>query len=211
MKLFEYQAKEAFAAEGITIPRGLLCETPAAVAAAAQELGCPCVVKSQVLSGGRGKAGLIRLVRSVAEAQDYAVSLINGPHKVQRLLVEEAVDIGREIYISITVDPAAATALVLACAEGGVEIEELARDRPEKIIREAVDIDVGLLPYQARNIGYALGFDADGVKQFVPVLEALWRVFRGKDAELAEINPLFVTKASEGKPARIIAGDGKLS
>ena len=211
MKLFEYQAKEAFAAEGITIPRGLLCETPTAVAAAAQELGCPCVVKSQVLSGGRGKAGLIRLVRSVAEAQDYAVSLINGPHKVQRLLVEEAVDIGREIYISITVDPAAATALVLACAEGGVEIEELARDRPEKIIREAVDIDVGLLPYQARNIGYALGFDADGVKQFVPVLEALWRVFRGKDAELAEINPLFVTKASEGKPARIIAGDGKLS
>lgn len=211
MKLFEYQAKEAFAAEGIPIPRGLLCENANAVAEAATGLGFPCVVKSQVLRGGRGKAGLIRLVKSQAEARSYAAELLAGPHEVKKILVEEAVDIGREIYLSITVDPEAATALILACADGGVEIEELARTAPQKIIREKVDIDAGLLPYQARNLGYALGFDAEGTKRFVPVLEALWRVFRRSDAELAEINPLFVTKARDDKPARIIAGDGKLS
>lgn len=189
----------------------VLCTDAEAAARAADELGYPCVVKSQVLRGGRGKAGLIRLVKGHDEAKAYAASLFAGPFDVRSLLVEEAVDIGREIYLAITVDPEAATALVLACAEGGVEIEELARTAPEKILRERVDIDTGLLPYQARNLAYALGFDAEGAKLFVPVLEALWRVFRSKDAELAEINPLFVTKAREGKPSRLIAGDGKLS
>jgi succinyl-CoA synthetase beta subunit len=211
VKLFEYQAKEAFAAEGIAIPKGMLCTDAEAAARAADELGYPCVVKSQVLLGGRGKAGLIRLVKGHDEAKAYAASLFAGPFDVRSLLVEEAVDIGREIYLAITVDPEAATALVLACAEGGVEIEELARSAPEKILRERVDIDTGLLPYQARNLAYALGFDAEGAKLFTPVLEALWRVFRSKDAELAEINPLFVTKAREGRPSRLIAGDGKLS
>ncbi|TFG83710.1 MAG: succinate--CoA ligase, partial [Spirochaetales bacterium] len=127
------------------------------------------------------------------------------PHGVRKILVEQAVDIGRELYLSITVDPVAATALVLACADGGVEIEELARTAPEKIVREKVDIDTGILPFQARNIAYALGLGADGVKQFVRVLEALWRVFKAKDAELVEINPLFVTKGGD-----LVAGDGKL-
>lgn len=205
MKLFEYQAKEVFAAEGIAIPKGKLCTSAAEVKAAAAELGLPCVVKSQVLSGGRGKAGLIRLVKSADEAASYAQSLLDGPHEVRKILVEEAVDIGREVYLSITVDPEAATALILACADGGVEIEELACTSPEKILREAVDIDSGLLPFQARKLAYALGFEGDGVKQFGQVLDALWRVFRKKDAELAEINPLFVTKAG-----KIVAGDGKL-
>jgi succinyl-CoA synthetase beta subunit len=180
VKLFEYQAKEAFAAEGIAIPKGMLCTDAEAAARAADELGYPCVVKSQVLRGGRGKAGLIRLVKGRDEAKEYAASLFAGPYDVRSLLVEEAVDIGREIYLAITVDPEAATALVLACAEGGVEIEELARSAPEKILRERVDIDTGLLPYQARNLAYALGFDAEGAKLFTPVLEALWRVFRSK-------------------------------
>ena len=211
MKLFEYQAKDAFKAEGIAVPMGVLCRDAAAVREAAADLGFPCVVKSQVLRGGRGKAGLIKLVHSAAEAGGYAAGLFSGPHDVRSILVEEAVDIGREIYLAITVDPEAATALILACAEGGVEIEELARTAPEKIIRENVDIDVGLLPYQARNVGYALGFDADGVKRFAPVLEALWRVFRSRDAELAEINPLFETRAAAGVAPSLVAGDGKLS
>ena len=211
MKLFEYQAKEAFAAEGIPTPKGLLCHNAEEVADAAAGLGFPCVVKSQVLRGGRGKAGLIRLVHSRTEARGYAAELFSGPHGVNKILLEEAVNIDREIYLSITVDPVAATALILACADGGVEIEELARTAPQKIIRERVDLDAGLLPFQARNLAFELGFDAEATKTFVPVLQALWRVFRGHDAELAEINPLFLTKARDGKPAQLVAGDGKLS
>lgn len=205
MKLFEYQAKDAFEAEGIPVPVRRLCQSADEVAKVTTSLGVPCVVKSQVLSGGRGKAGLVRVVHSVAEASSYSAELLSGPHGVRKILVEQAVDIGRELYLSITVDPVAATALVLACADGGVEIEELARTAPEKIVREKVDIDTGILPFQARNIAYALGLGADGVKQFVRVLEALWRVFKAKDAELVEINPLFVTKGGD-----LVAGDGKL-
>jgi succinyl-CoA synthetase beta subunit len=209
MKLFEYQAKDAFAERGIPVPRRRVCETLDQAVGAVEELGLPCAVKSQVLKGGRGKAGLVKLVRSAGEARTYAAELLTGSlgaaHGVKKILVEEAVDIARELYLSITVDPQAATALILACADGGVEIEELARTAPEKIIREKVDIDTGLLPFQARNIAYALGFDADGVKKFVPLLEALWAVFRAKDAELVEINPLFVTGSGA-----LVAGDGKL-
>lgn len=205
MKLFEYQAKSVFRESGIPVPQGHVCTTAAEVAAAAAKLGGRCVVKSQVLRGGRGKAGLIRLVPDTAAAETYAAELLSGPHGVKKILVEEPVNIEREIYISITVDPAAATALILACAEGGVEIEELARDKPEAIIREAVDIDSGLLAFQARNIAYALGLEAH-MSAFSKLLMNLWQIFRSKDAELVEINPLFVTK--EGT---LVAGDGKLS
>ena len=156
MKLFEYQAKEAFAERGIPVPQRRLCTTADEVASAATALGCPCVVKSQVLRGGRGKAGLVKLVRSMDEARSYGAELLGGAlgtaHGVKKVLVEEAVAFERELYLSITVNPQAATALILACADGGVEIEELARTAPEKIIREQVDIDTGLLPFQARNI-----------------------------------------------------------
>jgi succinyl-CoA synthetase beta subunit len=210
MKLFEYQAKDAFAERGIPVPRRRVCETIDQAVEAVAELGLPCAVKSQVLQGGRGKAGLVKLVKSAEEARAYAAELLGGSlgaaHGVKKILVEEAVDIARELYLSITVDPQAATALVLACADGGVEIEELARTAPEKIIREKVDIDTGLLPFQARNIAYALGLDAEEVKKFVPLLEALWSVFRAGDAELVEINPLFVTGSGS-----LVAGDGKLA
>jgi succinyl-CoA synthetase beta subunit len=209
MKLFEYQAKDAFAERGIAVPERRLCESVGQVIEAADALGFPCAVKSQVLKGGRGKAGLVKLVRSAGEAQSYAAELLTGPlgatHGVKKILVEEAVDIARELYLSITVDPRAATALILACADGGVEIEELARTAPEKIIREKVDIDVGLLPFQARNIAYALGLEQGLSSSFVTLLSGLWRTFREKDAELVEVNPLFVTGAG-----KLVAGDGKL-
>jgi succinyl-CoA synthetase beta subunit len=209
MKLFEYQAKDEFEARGIPVPRRRLCSTVDEVVAAATGLGYPCVVKSQVLKGGRGKAGLVKLVRSTDEARAYAEELLDGPlgkaHCVRKILVEEAVDIARELYLSITVDPEAATALVLACAEGGVDIEELARTAPEKMVREKVDIDVGLLPFQARNIACSLGLGQALSTSFAALLSGLWKTFRDRDAELVEINPLFVTKSG-----KLVAGDGKL-
>jgi succinyl-CoA synthetase beta subunit len=206
MKLHEHEAKEIFAAAGIPVPRSGLVTDAEGAAAAALGLGFPCVLKSQVLRGGRGKAGLIRLVRSEAEAREGAAALFSSPHGVRKLLVEEAVDIERELYLSITVDPKRAAALVLACAEGGVEIEALASDSPGKIVRESVSFEEGLLPYRARNIAYSLGLEGETAKKAASILQSLWTVFRENDAELAEINPLFVTKAGN-----LVAGDGKLS
>lgn len=209
MKLFEYQAKEAFAGRGIPVPQSRLCRDATEITRAADALGYPCAVKSQVLRGGRGKAGLVKLIRSADEARTYAAELLGGAlgkaHGVTTVLVEAAVDIARELYLSITVDAQSATALVLACADGGVDIEELARTSPEKILRENVDLDIGLLPFQARNLAWQLGLTGEAAKQFVPLLDALWSVFRTRDAELVEINPLFVTGAGT-----LVAGDGKL-
>lgn len=213
MKLFEYRAKEVFAARGIPVPRSALCDAAsgiadaaARVADAAASIGFPCVLKSQVLAGGRGKAGLIRKVDGAAAARAAAEALYASPHGVRRILVEEAVPFAGEIYLSITLDPEAACALVLACAEGGVEIEELARTAPEKILRERVDILRGPSPYQARNLAYGLGLGGEALKKFGEILDGLWRSFRDCDAELAEINPLFVM--ADG---RLVAGDGKLA
>ncbi len=206
MKLLEHQAKEVFAAAGLAVPRGEVVVDADAASRAAETLGFPCVLKSQVARGGRGKAGLIKLVRSGSEARETAEALFASPHGVKKILVEQAVDIAREIYVSVTVDPVSSRALVLACAEGGVEIEELARTAPEKIVREYVDLDEGLLPFRARNIAYGLGLEGELAKKFASVVETLYKVFCSHDAELAEINPLFVTKSGE-----VVAGDGKLS
>ena len=206
MKLFEYQAKEVFAAQGLSVPQGSIATDSTGAELAAVAIGFPCVLKSQVLRGGRGKAGLIKVVRSPHEAEKVAQELFKSPHGVRKILVEKAVDIAREIYLSITVDPLSARALILACSDGGVEIETLARTSPEKIVREYVDLDTGLLPFTARNCAYSLGLEGDLAKKFAQVVETLYKVFRSNDAELAEINPLFVTKSGE-----LIAGDGKLS
>ena len=206
MKLHEHEAKDVFKTEGIPVPRSFLATDPDGAARAARDLGFPCVLKSQVLRGGRGKAGLIKLVRSESEARDTAAALFGSPHGVRKILVEEAVDIDRELYLSITVDPASAEAVVLACSEGGVEIEDLAARSPEKIVRERVPPAEGLSPYRARNVAYALGLEGDAAKKTAGILEALWRVFRKNDAELAEINPLFLTK-----DGGVVAGDGKLA
>lgn len=206
MKLHEHEAKAVLAAAGIRVPRSALAHDAEGAAAAARDLGLPCVLKAQVLRGGRGKAGLVRLARSEAEARSLAAEILGKAPDARALLVEEAVDIARELYASVTVDPAAAEAVLLACAEGGVEIEELAATAPGKIVRERVPLAEGLLPYRARNAAYALGLAGEEAKKVAATLEALWRVFRANDAELAEINPLFVTKAGE-----VLAGDAKLA
>lgn len=206
MKLFEFQAKEVFRECGMATPKGVVISDASELEGALKEVGTPCMLKSQVLSGGRGKAGLIKLAKTEAEAKELAENLFSSKHNVRKILVEEAVDIAREIYLSVTVDPVTAKGLIIACADGGVEIETLAVEAPEKIIMEKIDLDKGLMGYQVKNVAYKLGLEGDDVKQFGKIVPSLYKAFRQYDAELAEINPLFVT--TDGT---MIAGDGKLS
>lgn len=205
MKLFEYQAKEAFREKGLPTPKGVLIRGMDELDSALAHVGLPCVLKSQVLSGGRGKAGLIKVVADAATAKSTAKTLFESAHNVRMILVEEAVDIDREIYLSVTVDPVESKVILIGCAEGGVEIEQLAVTAPDKIITVGVDIAEGLGGYHVNNLLYGMGLTGDIGKQVGSVIRGLYKVFRASDAQLAEINPLFVTK--DGK---VIAGDGKL-
>lgn len=205
MNLYEYQAKQIFREEGINlpIPAGVVVESVDEVRGALDELASfPVMCKSQLLRGGRGKDGLIKMAKSVEEAEGW-VENFQG-RGVQKVLLEKAVTISRELYVSITVDAPAGKALVMASAEGGVEIEVLAETQPEKIIKEHVDIVEGLQPFHARDIAYRL--DAEHGKEIAAVLLKMWTAFRKKDAELVEINPLFITEDGS-----VVAGDGKFS
>lgn len=205
MNLFEYQAKEAFRECGLATPRGVLVRSLQELDAAFAETGFPCVLKSQVLRGGRGKAGLIRVVRDAETGRKEAEELFASEHNVRMLLIEEAVDIAREIYLSITVDPVSSTVLLMGCAQGGVDIETLAATRPEEIVRVHVDIAEGLGGYHVNNLIYGMGLSGELGKQVGAVLRGLYKVFRERDAQLVEINPLFITGDGQA-----VAGDGKL-
>ncbi len=206
MKLFEYQAKEVFAGAGIPVPKSVLIAGPGEAAAAVETVGLPCVLKCQVLSGGRGKAGLVKLARTAEEAQSLAQRYFAEVPSLHAVLVEEAVDIGRELYLALTMDAPGGRAVLMGCAEGGVDIERVAADMPEKIVREFIDLDRGLQPFQINDFTYRLGLRGDALKQTGRICAALYRAFRSMDAELIEINPLFLTK-----DGATIAGDGKLS
>ncbi len=212
MKLFEYQAKRVFTEAGITVPRSTLVETSgparaavtAAVADAVTAYNDAAVIKAQVLMGGRGKRGLVRKA-TAADAAETTEAILDADVPVPSLLVEELVAAERELYLAITIDAPGSKALVLASAEGGIDIEELAATRPEAIVRFPVDLRRGLLGYEARSIAYQMGLEGRDAKGVASVLISLWRVFRERDAELVEINPLFVT--ADG----VVAGDGKVS
>lgn len=206
MKLFEYQAKETFRKFDIATPGSVLIKGIDELSGAAEKIGYPLVLKSQLLMGGRGKKGLIRFVKDAQQADKECRELFDSQYNVNKILVEKAVDIKNEIYLSVTVDPVAAKHMIIACADGGVEIETLAAETPEKIIREYVDPDTGLMPFQIRNVAFQLGLQGDVVKKFSSVLANLYRAFKANDAELIEINPLFITGNDD-----VIAGDGKLS
>jgi succinyl-CoA synthetase beta subunit len=206
MKLYEYQAKELFAKAGIPVPASRLIENTGELDAAIKVAGLPCVLKAQVLRGGRGKAGLIQFAKTAEECREKAKALFDGPHRVHKILVEQALKIEKELYLAITVDPLSGKALIMGSAEGGVDIEELAVSAPEKIVRQSVDIMQGILPYQLRSVMFGLGLEGDVFKQGIKLLKALFETFQTKGAELAEINPLVLT--AEGK---LIAADGKLS
>lgn len=205
MKLFEYQAKNIFREKGITTPRGILIRNMEELDVAVADIGLPCVLKSQVLRGGRGKAGLIRLVKDAESARKEAQELFASEHNVHMILVEEAVSIASEIYLAVTVDAVTSTAMLIGCAEGGVEIEKLAATAPEKIVTVKVDMAHGLGAFHINNLVYGMGLPAELIKPVSAVVRNLYKTFTAYDAQLAEINPLFIT--TDGTP---IAGDGKL-
>jgi succinyl-CoA synthetase beta subunit len=206
MKLLEYQAKDLFEEIKIPVPRRKLISEESELEGAIQEIGFPCVIKAQIFEGGRGKAGLIQLASSKEDAKTKTRQIFASPKNVRKILIEEAVNIKKELYLSITLDPVTGSALVMACEEGGVDIEEIARNTPDKIIKEHVDIAKGLSPFQARNILYDLGIDHELINQGTKILLNLYDLFQRYDTELVEINPLMITQ--EGT---IIAADGKIS
>lgn len=206
MKLFEYQAKEILKDSGIMTPKSRLAAGTAEVQEAVKDVGLPCVIKAQVLQGGRGKAGLISLVKTEEQAVKESDRLFSlEDKKIQSVLVEQAVSIEKEIYAAITIDPVESKALFMVSVEGGVEIEQLAEHHPEKIHRERVELRYGLFDFQIKDLAYRLGFNNEITKKIQRVLTVLYGVFDSHDAELVEINPLFLTTDGE-----IVAGDAKI-
>ena len=209
MKIHEYQAKEILARYEIPVTKEILCFTVAEVEAAAEQLGYPAVVKAQVLTGGRGKAGGVKLVRNAEQATAAAVQILGmniKEYTVEKVLLAEGVSFVSEIYVGITIDRNTKSAVFMASKEGGVEIEEVAKDNPEAILKFAVDPDLGMAPFFARKIAFALFEDVKLVNQAVDLFTKLYKVFIDTDASLVEINPLVIT--SDGK---LLALDGKMT
>ena len=216
MDVHEYQAKELLARYGIPVPRGGLAYSPEQASYRCTELGGDAwVVKAQVHSGGRGEAGGVRLCRSDHEVLDAANELFGrrlvtrqapGGKLVHRIYVEEATDIARELYLALVLDRASEKILVIASPDGGMEIEELAERAPEAVIRSVVEPAVGLTPFQAREIAFAMGLDAGQIAQASKLFQGVYRAFRDLDATLLEINPLVVTGDGE-----LVAVDAKMS
>ena len=216
MNLHEYQAKSLLGGFGVPSPKGRKAESADEAVAAAGELGLPAVVKAQIHAGGRGKAGGVRLCRTEAEVREAADALLGatlvtkqtGPdgRVVRTLLVEEGVDIARELYASIVVDRSSGRPIVIASASGGMDIEEVAERSPEKILTETVDPAMGLQPFQARRLALGLGLEGGVFRRGASFLLDLYRAFDGLDASQVEINPMLVTGSGE-----VVALDAKVS
>jgi succinyl-CoA synthetase beta subunit len=216
MKIHEFQGKQILAKFGVRVPRGDVAATPAEARAIAERIGPRVVVKAQIHAGGRGKGGGVKLAATPAEAEALAARMIGmqlvthqtGPEgkTVKRVLVEEALDIARELYLGLVIDRAREAAVVMASTEGGVEIEKVAAETPERIFKEYVDPAVGLLGFQARKLAFRLGLGGEALKQGQRFIAALYKAFEGTDASLAEINPLLVTKQGD-----VLALDAKMN
>ncbi len=207
MKLQEYQAKRIFGQYGIPVPSGDVAATPTEARAIAERIGGPVVVKSQVLVGGRGKAGGIKLAKSADEAEQVAGRILGMDIKgltVKKVLIDPAADIRKELYLGIVLDRARRRVVMMASSEGGVDIEEVAARTPEKIVTVAVDPCLGLKEYQARDLGINIGLPREQLGQFAKICQGLYNCYLGCDASLAEINPLAelgdgTLKALDGK------------
>jgi succinyl-CoA synthetase beta subunit len=218
MKIHEYQAKEILRGFGVAVPRGKLVDSAEEAVAAARELGSKgvVVVKAQIHAGGRGKGGGVKLAKSPEEAGElfkkiHGMQLVThqtGPQGqlVRKVYIEEGMDIARELYLGLTLDRGSARNTVMASSEGGVEIEEVAAQHPEKILRETVDPVTGLAGFQARNLAFGLGLSGGSVSSFVKFAGAMYRAYIETDASIVEINPLVVTKQGE-----VIALDAKMN
>jgi len=217
MNIHEFQAKGILKRFGVMVPRGIVAATPEEAKNAARQLGGGvCVVKAQIHAGGRGKGGGVKVVKSPDEAAARAGDMLGknlvthqtGPEgrRVRRVLVEEGLNIAREVYLAIALDRAQSRVTVICSSEGGVEIEEVAAKHPEKILKETVDPLLGLTAFQCRRVAFALAIPTELVGKFVGVMQGLYRAFDECDAALAEINPLILTK--EGQ---VLALDAKMN
>jgi len=195
VKLHEYQSKQMFAKYGIPIPKGEVATRPEDARRIASELGKRVVIKAQVLVGGRGKAGGVKLANNPDEAEKIASQILGMDIKgltVHKVLVDEAADIKQEIYLAVTIDRVQRRVIMMASAAGGMDIEDVARTAPEKIIRVAIDPFLGIREYQTRQIAYAIGLDRSLMKAFDKIAQGLYQCFMDVDGSLAEINPLIV-------------------
>lgn len=211
MDLHEYQAKRLFAEHGVPIPDGDVATTPAEARAIAEKLGGRVVVKAQVHTGGRGKAGGVKLAHSAEEAEQHAAQILGMQIKgltVNQVLVDELAPggIDQELYLAVLIDRAARAPMIMASAAGGMDIEQVAEETPEKIIKVHIDVSRGLRPYHATEVASKMGLPGDLWKQFYQILSGLYDCFMAKDASLTEINPLVIT--GDGK---LMALDGKMS
>jgi len=208
MKLHEYQSKQIFAKYGVPIPKGRVASTASEARQIAEELGGPVVVKSQVLVGGRGKAGGIKVAKSPTEAEQFATQILAMEIKglpVRKVLIDEASAIEQEIYLGITNDRAAKKPVMMASAAGGVDIEEVAATSPEKIIKIHIDPLLGLRDYQARDIAASIDLPRENWREFGIIANGLWKAYKATDSTLAEINPLVINKDK-----KLVALDGKM-
>ncbi|RMG60341.1 MAG: ADP-forming succinate--CoA ligase subunit beta [Deltaproteobacteria bacterium] len=216
MNIHEYQAKEILKRYGVTVPEGKVAFSVDEAVKAAEELGLPVVIKAQVHAGGRGKAGGVKLAKTMDEVKEYAGQIIGmtlvthqtGPQGklVRKVLVEKATDIKRELYVGIVIDRAVSRVVVMASSEGGMEIEEVAAKFPEKILKEHVDPAVGMMPFQARKLAFGLGMEGKQVNKAVKFILGLYRAFVETDCSLAEINPLVITGDDD-----VLALDAKMN
>jgi succinyl-CoA synthetase beta subunit len=215
LKIHEYQAKTILGKGGVAVPEGEVATTPEEARAVATRLGRKAVVKAQVHAGGRGKAGGIKVVSTPQEAEDAANALLGttlvtfqtGPEgaPVNSVLVEEAIEVKRELYLGLVIDGTAQGVVVMASAAGGMEIEEVAENTPELLLRESVDPVLGLLPFQGRKIAFGLDIGPKLVRPLSTMIANLYQVFLDNDCSLLEINPLVVTE-----DGRILAADAKM-
>jgi succinyl-CoA synthetase beta subunit len=217
LKIHEYQAKAVLARFGVPVPRGEVAFSAVEAGDIARRLGGPItVVKAQIHAGGRGKGGGVKLAKSADEAQQIAAQMIGmnlvthqtGPEgrKVGRVLIEEGLQIDRELYLSILIDRASQAPVIIASAAGGMDIEEVAARTPDQIIKEFVDRGVGIVPFEARKIAFAIGLDGKLANKLVGLLQAIYTAFIATDASMIEINPLIVTKGGD-----LLALDAKVT
>ena len=217
MNLHEYQAKELFRHYGISVPNGKVAFSVDEAVAAAQSLnGDRVIVKAQVLAGGRGKAGGVKIVNSAAEAGEVALSMLGTNlvtfqtdahgQPINRVLVEETCDIANELYLGVVLDRSLRRVVIMASTEGGVEIEKVAEETPEKILKATLNPMTGVMPYQCRELAFGLGLSGDQIKQFTKLLTGLGQLVIDKDIALVEVNPLVITGSGD-----LMCLDGKIN
>ena len=217
MNIHEYQAKEVLAKHGVAVPKGIVVENPGKAEAAARKLGTDVVVvKAQIHAGGRGKGGGVKLAKSPREAKTHASKIIgmtlvtpqtgSEGRKVKKVLIEEGMPIAKELYLGILLDRQTSRVMIMASEAGGMAIEEVAEETPEKIFKELVDPIIGVKPYLARKIAFALNLEGAALKQMIPLIMNLYQAFIKEDCDMLEINPLVITKDD-----RVLVLDAKVN